>query len=427
MSTPIQARLEALFDIAQLLASEEDLDALLDRILSEVHGVMDATAASLLLRVPGTDYLEFVGTRGKVAEKIQRMRLNIGQGISGEVARTRRAINVSNAYLDNRFNRSFDLASGFVTKQILAMPLEFRDEVVGVISIFNRIDDKDFDAEDERILRIFCDQASIAIINAKERRRNDQKNRALSIFANEIGSILGNELTLVYGYIHQMNRVASQKIKAKVLPEEYDNLLRPLEVLERSTDVMVRIARTMNVFTRSTQNSTTELFSCDQFLSDFLRDTRHHYVKVYSLGSRSVLLEGVKDSLFLIVEALLHNMHTQLKIEHIPGKPDVNVALISRARLDRVDFCICVGPEIPEEKLQLSLNSHDGHTALSQATIESVIDNLNAELLDRTALENSGIQNIELKGVQPPCQDQSLLYMQAVWQICISSFSDAEP
>ena len=131
----LQDRLESLFEVGRLLATYDDLDSLLSRILGEVHEVMQANAASMLLRVPGTDLLEFVNTRGSVAEHIQTRRLRIGEGISGEVARTRSIINVPDAYSDPRFNDSFDKSSGFVTQQILAAPMVFRDTVVGVISV----------------------------------------------------------------------------------------------------------------------------------------------------------------------------------------------------------------------------------------------------------------------------------------------------
>ncbi len=167
MSGQLSERLEALFDVSKQLATVSvELDQVLSFILNNIHKVMGAHAASLMLRVPGTDELEFAQVRGEHSGEIKAKRIKFGEGISGEAAQTKKMINVIEAYDNPKFDPSFDRMTGFRTKQILTSPMLNNDEVVGVISVYNTLDERPFNEEDERILKIFCDQASIAVINA---------------------------------------------------------------------------------------------------------------------------------------------------------------------------------------------------------------------------------------------------------------------
>lgn len=424
----LQDRLESLFEVGRLLATYDDLDTLLSRILGEVHEVMQANAASMLLRVPGTDLLEFVNVRGDVAEQLQTQRLRIGQGISGEVARTRTILNVPNAYEDPRFNPSFDKASGFVTKQILAAPMVFRDTVVGVMSVMNRRCGEAFDADDERILSIFCDQAAIAVINAQEKRKYEQKNRAITVFAREIGRILSSELTLVYGYLHQTRRFLS-----KNLGSEHawllDKVNVPLAAVERSTDSLVRISKTLGVFTRSTENVNTEIISVNEALGYFLRETKYHRVRVYVEGSGDVKMRLPMESLFLVLESLIESF-----VAPLPKDVDFygRLFLMCRERVDHADFRICATEDLVAEVQACESSQTDGQNQLSLATIESIVDSFDAELLDSARLASSRTAESLLSQARPfrSGASEETVFNQLVqvrWQLAIPLSDAAVP
>lgn len=412
MSAQLQSRLESLFEVARLLASEEDLDALLERILTEVHGVMAANAASLLLRVPGTDSLEFVETRGHVAEKIHEKRIRIGEGISGEVGRTGKTINVVDAYLDKRFNDSFDRLSGFRTTQILAMPMLYKEEVVGVMSVMNKKNDTAFDEDDERILRIFCDQASIAVINAQERRRYSKKNSAQTVFAREVGVILSSELTLVHGYLHMARKQSAQLLSAHLLPveqgnaeqgkvEKFSKLENALLHIERSADSMVVLAKTIGSFTRAAR-AIPGKFSCQAFLLQFLKETKYHAVRVCVWGEPRACIHSSEEGVFLVIESLLQLLQSVLKrAGH--ANPLQQIMLVYRERIGQVDFCVCLEEDPNQSGLSLSPTAlkddqKDDQSHLAIATLESIIDTLNADLLDFESLTRTRTQKISLSG-----------------------------
>lgn len=62
----------------------------------------------------------------------------MGTGIAGIVAQTGEVLNISDAYSDDRFNRSVDQLTGYVTKSILCMPIYIRGNVIGVMQMVNK-------------------------------------------------------------------------------------------------------------------------------------------------------------------------------------------------------------------------------------------------------------------------------------------------
>eukprot|EP01004_Peranema_trichophorum_P003208 NODE_220_length_3207_cov_54.419909_g191_i0.p1 GENE.NODE_220_length_3207_cov_54.419909_g191_i0~~NODE_220_length_3207_cov_54.419909_g191_i0.p1 ORF type:complete len:1025 (-),score=180.24 NODE_220_length_3207_cov_54.419909_g191_i0:133-3090(-) len=102
----------------------------------------------------------------KTGGKIIRFRMD--QGIAGEVARTSKTLNITDAYADSRFNKDIDKQMGFVTKSVLTSPIIHEGNVVAVIQMLNKqSDDQVFTSEDEELLEYFSMFAGITLANAK--------------------------------------------------------------------------------------------------------------------------------------------------------------------------------------------------------------------------------------------------------------------
>src|SRR6478672_4654045 len=125
--------LSLLLDVSKALASHVRLDELLATIIGKTAEVLDAERATLFLYDPERDELW-----SKTADQleIKEIRLAVGEGIAGDVARTRGVENILDVYADPRFNPEFDQQTGFRTLSVLAMPwIGAHDELVGVIQV----------------------------------------------------------------------------------------------------------------------------------------------------------------------------------------------------------------------------------------------------------------------------------------------------
>lgn len=154
-------------DITMRINSEQDLPSLLVVIMDTARELLKTQGASLLLYDPNTEELIFDIARGERSGILARKRLPKGQGIAGECARTRQPIIVNNAQEDSRLLRAIDEASGFVTRKIMAVPMEARGALIGVLEAVNTTDGRDFGRRDVRLLSFLSSMAGLAIYNRR--------------------------------------------------------------------------------------------------------------------------------------------------------------------------------------------------------------------------------------------------------------------
>jgi signal transduction histidine kinase len=176
----IRRSVKALYRVHRLLSVITDLDQLLLQIIVESRQVAEAEAASLMLYDPQTEELYFqvaIGETGDQEALKRTIRLKLGQGIAGVTAATRTSIIVQDAQQDPRFFADADAAAHFQTRNLLAVPLADRDELLGVIEVVNKSDGGPFTKLDLQVMEMFSTLASAAVTNARlieEKIRNER-------------------------------------------------------------------------------------------------------------------------------------------------------------------------------------------------------------------------------------------------------------
>jgi adenylate cyclase len=151
-------------DIVTDITSEIDLNAVLQKVMSEARRLLDAERSSLFLNNEKTNELWSQVGEGLGATEI---RLPNSVGIAGHVFTTGEIVNIPHAYADLRFNPAFDKQTGFFTRSILCVPIiNKHGRTIGVTQVLNKIGGP-FTAEDESRLKAFSAQVSIALENAK--------------------------------------------------------------------------------------------------------------------------------------------------------------------------------------------------------------------------------------------------------------------
>ncbi len=158
-----EQKLQSILEVAQAMTAERHLDQLLPLILSQAARVVEAERCSLFVLDRDRDELWSKVAQGTASE----IRVKNGQGIAGAVAQTGSVLNLADAYEDERFNRSFDDASGFRTRSLLCVPMrDAAGEVTGVLQALNKTDGTSFTDDDAELLMVLGGQAAVAIENA---------------------------------------------------------------------------------------------------------------------------------------------------------------------------------------------------------------------------------------------------------------------
>ncbi|HWZ88691.1 MAG TPA: GAF domain-containing protein [Polyangiaceae bacterium] len=167
----------ALREVGVALGTTFDLDDLLELILSKLTELVEADRATLYLLDEAKKELV---SRLVVGDKVRSIRMKVGHGIAGIVAKTGKSIRIRDAYTDPQFERDWDLLTGYRTKSMLAAPLKNHlGRTIGVIQVLNKQNGHEFTSEDEAILSALSTQAAVAIDNSRLFLSLIQKNKQL--------------------------------------------------------------------------------------------------------------------------------------------------------------------------------------------------------------------------------------------------------
>lgn len=153
-----------ILEVTTAISSELNLDALLQKIMEAVTAILSADRSTLFMHDAKTNELWSHVAQGLGMSEI---RFPAHLGIAGTVFTRGETINIPDAYADSRFNQDVDKKTGYKTDTILCMPVINRSgSTIGVIQVLNKRGGP-FSEVDEKRLKAFSSQASIAIENAK--------------------------------------------------------------------------------------------------------------------------------------------------------------------------------------------------------------------------------------------------------------------
>lgn len=147
-----------------LTSSTFNIDRVLTYTIEIISGLINVEAGSLLL-LEG-DELVFKVAIGKAGESLKGLRIKMGQGVVGWVAATGEPMMVQDSTDNPHFYRGLDEATGFVTRNLLCIPMIVGGRTIGTIELINKVKGT-FTDEDLNILKSVASSAAIAIENSR--------------------------------------------------------------------------------------------------------------------------------------------------------------------------------------------------------------------------------------------------------------------
>jgi diguanylate cyclase (GGDEF)-like protein len=153
-------------DVAKALTSTLNLDSVLQTIMDKMAEYFRPDTWSLLMVDESKDELYFAIAVGDAADTLKTLRLKMGEGIAGWVAKHGEALIVPDVYTDPRFAKRVDDMTKWKTRSIICIPLRAKHRVLGVIQLINCVIES-FSDNDMLLLQALCDYAAIAVDNAR--------------------------------------------------------------------------------------------------------------------------------------------------------------------------------------------------------------------------------------------------------------------
>ena len=155
------SRLAALVEVGRALNRTLVLDKLLQLIVDKAMEITGATTGAILLLDESRDVLTIKAARGLPPEVVARVKLKLGEGITGSAAKEARTILVPDVTKEPRY-----VVGNPAVRSELAVPLFDEGNVIGVIDVDSDAVDN-FHQDDRELLETFAGVAAVALRNAR--------------------------------------------------------------------------------------------------------------------------------------------------------------------------------------------------------------------------------------------------------------------
>jgi len=151
-------RLQLLYQVSNVIRSTLEPQEALQLIVSEAVRLVRATSGSVVLINPTSGFLEIHASQN-LPGTASKLKLRVGEGITGWVARAGKPARVGDVTQDKRY-----VAARRGVKSELAVPLEVNGETRGVLNVDSDRADA-FSADDQELLQELAVQAAKVIHN----------------------------------------------------------------------------------------------------------------------------------------------------------------------------------------------------------------------------------------------------------------------
>ncbi len=156
-----------LMEIAAILNSSLDPHVVREKAITVVTRLLECEVASLLLVNKKTDELYFEVALGEKGDQVKEIRLKMGEGIAGWVARNNRPLLIDDVKSDPRHSTRADDRSKFTTRNMICVPMAIKGDVTGVLQGINKLNGGAFSKADLDLLGSLSNEVAIAVDNAR--------------------------------------------------------------------------------------------------------------------------------------------------------------------------------------------------------------------------------------------------------------------
>jgi class 3 adenylate cyclase/PAS domain-containing protein len=238
--------LETLYDIGRTLNSTLEFDEVLRLVMDRVIEFVHAERGFLMLVNPTTEELEFRIARDNQVQTIPESvfaTAQISRNTVKRVIRTRKPLLTDDAQTDDMLKEQVSIMA-YGIRSIMCAPLVVRNHCIGAVYVDSRFNARLFHPKHLELLLAFCDQAAIAIDNARLfadlNKAIQQVREDKQYMDNIFGSIANGVVTTdASGLITTFNasaslilRISPLQVQGKHYSEAFGLLPRALGLIE---------------------------------------------------------------------------------------------------------------------------------------------------------------------------------------------------
>ncbi|MEL6397508.1 MAG: adenylate/guanylate cyclase domain-containing protein [Cyanobacteria bacterium J06626_4] len=217
----VSSLLKAISSLEQSL----DLEKTLQSVMAEARDLMSADRSTLWLIDASNNEL-WSRVKSGDGQTMIDLRIPADRGIVGFVASTGKNLNIPDAYQDPRFDPSSDKRTGYLTRNILCMPVfDSSSQLIAVTQLINKKQGS-FNSSDEEFMRAFNIQAGVALENAQLFENVlVEKQYQKDILQSLSDAVISTDME---GRVVTINDAALELLGCPESPEDSDRALRDI-------------------------------------------------------------------------------------------------------------------------------------------------------------------------------------------------------
>jgi len=167
--------LETILRFTALINSSLRIEDVLNYAMEWAEEFIDAEASTVYELDEEKSELFIRIARGEKKESVERIKFELGQGISGHVVQTGQPMVIQDVRKEKRFSPKFDRITGFHTRSMICVPLILRGKTIGALQVLNKKSGDLFTQIDVELLTSMSQQIAVAMENAKLYRRLEKR------------------------------------------------------------------------------------------------------------------------------------------------------------------------------------------------------------------------------------------------------------
>jgi signal transduction protein with GAF and PtsI domain len=164
-SADYEVQIRALTEVSKAITSELYLDDILKLVVTVTAEVMDSKICSLWLLDEKKKVLKLRATQTISREYLKERCLKLGEGVVGQVARTRMPMIIRDVQAEPKYKEK-EMAGKEGLTSMLSVPLVVKDKVIGVFNSYSQ-SPHDYTETEVNLLIAVGNQAAVAIENTE--------------------------------------------------------------------------------------------------------------------------------------------------------------------------------------------------------------------------------------------------------------------
>ncbi len=329
-------KLGDLLAVIRGLRSATDTGQLLQRLTSAATDLTDSVAASILEFDTGLGCLRFIAAPWFHHQQLKDMRIPLDGSAAGWVYSKVEPLLIQDTATDARHFKEVDQKIGFTTSSLLAVPMTYGGETLGVLEVFNKTGSAHYTEDDVTILEILAFYASLALwtmgLEARVGATQDERQELDRLKSNFI-AIASHELRTPLGLILGHATFLRETI-AEEHHEPMETIIRNANRLKEIIESLTNVDNVESGVARLRQNAMSIPAVVKDVVSSFQDMAASKNITLrMDIGTRELLVEADANKIGVAISNLVRNAITftdpggqaLVRVTTMPGFAQVSV------------------------------------------------------------------------------------------------------